>query len=122
MATRLAGVTVLSALLVGAAACHTVEGGGQRPAVLVADTPEARAAIKTVVLATTHDGQLSFAGSDLGREPVIVVQPPPPGPFEGNSPALPVYFDLMTDGKDCFARERRTGTLHPLHGITCRAR
>ena len=122
MATRLAGVTVLSALLVGAAACHTVEGNGQRPAVLVVDTPAARDALKTVVLATTRDGQLSFAGSDLGREPVIVVQPPPPGPFEGNSPALPVYFDLMTNGKECFARERRTGTLHPLPGVACRAR
>ena len=122
MATRLAGVTVLSALLVGAAACHTVEGNGQRPAVLVVDTPAARDTIKTVVMATTRDGQLSFAGSDLGREPVIVVQPPPPGPFEGNSPALPVYFDLMTNGKECFARERRTGTLHSLPGIACRAR
>ena len=120
MATRLAGVTVLSALLVGAAACHTVEGNGQRPAVLVVDTPAARDAIKTVVLATTRDGQLSFAGSDLGREPVIVVHPPPPGPFEGNSPALPVYFDLMTDGKLCFARERSSQTLHELPGVVCR--
>ena len=122
MVTRLAGVTVLSALMVGAAACHTVENGGPRPAVLVADTPEARDAIKTVVLRATRDGQVSFAGSDLAREPVIVVQPPPPGPFEGNSPALPVYFDLMTIGKECFARERRTGTLHPLTGVACRAR
>ena len=122
MVTRLAGVTVLSALMVGAAACHTVENGGPRPAVLVADTPEARDAIKTVVLRATRDGQVSFAGSDLAREPVIVVQPPPPGPFEGNSPALPVYFDLMTNGKECFARERRTGTLHPLPGVACRAR
>ena len=122
MVTRLAGVTVLSALMVGAAACHTVENGGPRPAVLVADTPEARDAIKTVVLSATRDGQVSFAGSDLAREPVIVVQPPPPGPFEGNSPALPVYFDLMTNGKECFARERRTGTLPPLPGVACRAR
>lgn len=122
MVTRLAGVTVLSALMVGAAACHTVENGGPRAAVLVADTPEARDAIKTVVLNATRDGQVSFAGSDLAREPVIVVQPPPPGPFEGNSPALPVYFDLMTNGKECFARERRTGTLHPLPGVACRAR
>jgi hypothetical protein len=122
MVTRLAGVTVLSALMVGAAACHTVENGGPRPAVLIADTPEARDAIKTVVLSATRDGQVSFAGSDLAREPVIVVQPPPPGPLEGNSPALPVYFDLMTNGKECFARERRTGTLHPLPGVACRAR
>jgi hypothetical protein len=122
MVTRLAGVTVLSALMVGAAACHTVENGGPRPAVLVADTPEARDAIKAVVLSATRDGQVSFAGSDLAREPAIVVQPLPPGPFEGNSPALPVYFDLMTNGKECFARERRTGTLHPLPGVACRAR
>jgi len=122
MVTRLRGVTALSLLMIGAAACHTVEGGGQRPAVLVADTPEARDAIKAVVLAATRDGQLSFAESDLSRDPVIVVQPPRPSPYEGNSPALPVYFDLMTDGKDCFARERVTGTLHPLPGIACRAR
>ena len=122
MVTRLAGVTVLSALMIGPAGCHTVENSGQRPAVLVADTPEARDAIKTVVLSATRDGQVSFAGSDLGRAPVIVVQPPPPSPFEGNSPALPVYFDLMTDGTDCFARERRTGALHPLPGVACRAR
>jgi hypothetical protein len=49
-----------------------------------------------------------------------VVQPPRLSPYEGNSPAMPIYYDLVTDGKTCSVRERAGGKTHPLPGVACR--
>jgi hypothetical protein len=33
---------------------------------------------------------------------------------------MPIYYDLVTDGKTCSVRERAGGKTHPLPGVTCR--
>jgi len=105
---------------VGIAGCHIVSTDPPRPALLVTDSPAARETITKVLLSATREGVVSVGTSDLSKDPVIVVQPPRPSPYEGNSPAVPVYFDLVTDGKRCFVRERPTGKTHPLPGVSCR--
>jgi len=105
---------------IGIAGCLTVSADAPRPAVLVTDGPAARETITKVLLAATREGVVSFGQSDLSKDPLIVVQPPRPSPYEGNSPAVPVHFDLVTDGKRCFVRERPTGKTHPLPGVACR--
>lgn len=130
MPSPVSRLAALLGLALGNVACHSVAGDGLRPAVLVEDSAQVREAITQVLLRVTRDGRVSFGTSDLAREPLIVVQPPPPGPFEGNSPAMPIYFDLVTDGTTCFLRERpapgtaRDGTalLHPLPSVRCRTK
>jgi hypothetical protein len=63
---------------------------------------------------------VAIGPGDPTRDPTIAVLPPAPGPYEGNSPSMPTYFELVTDGKSCFLRERERQTLHPLPGVTCR--
>ena len=67
-------------------------------------------------------GRITLGPVDLSRDSVISVLPPPPGPFEGNSPAMPRYFELVTDGKKCFLRERGKDEVRALPGATCRVR
>jgi hypothetical protein len=122
MPAGLARVAVLLGLAVGLAACHTVTGAELRPARLAEDNPQARERITAVLLRATREGRVTFGDSDLSKEPLIVVQPPAPGPREGNSPAMPAYFDLLTDGKACFLRARDGGSLYPLPDVDCRAR
>lgn len=130
MVSRVCRIALLLGSAMSLAGCHTVAGDGLRPAVLVADGPAARAEITRTLLAVTRDGRVSFGESDLTRAPLIVVQPPPPAPFEGNSPAMPTYFELVTDGSACFLRRRADGSgptteprqLHRLEGVRCRPR
>ena len=101
MSDRLPRLALTVGLALGVVACHTVATDAPRPAVLVEDSPAARETIKKVLLAATREGVVSFGQSDLSKDPLIVVQPPRLSPYEGNSPAMPIYFDLVTDGKSC---------------------
>lgn len=113
-------VAMALGLALGISGCHTVAGDAPRQAVLVADDAKARETITQVLLGATREGRVSFGQSDLTKDPLIVVQPPPLSPYEGNSPAVPVYYDLVTDGRRCFLRERKSGKTHALPGVTCR--
>lgn len=119
MRGRLAQSAFVAALMIGGTGCHTLGGDALRPAVLVRDAPEAREAITKAAQAATREGRVSFGTSDLSKDPVISVQPRP-APSEGNSMAMPTFFDLVTDGKACFLREQKTGKTHPLPGVACR--
>ena len=120
MAARVCRIALLLGSAMSLAGCHTVATAAPRPAVLVEDSPAARETIKKVLLAATREGVVSFGQSNLSKDPLIVVQPPRLSPYEGNSPAMPIYYDLVTDGKTCSVRERAGGKTHPLPGVTCR--
>lgn len=102
------------------AACQTPRDPQLRPAVLADATPATLQTLDRVLLKATKEGRGQRGPGDPTRDPVIAVLPPPPGPYEGNSPALPTYFDIVTDGSRCFVRERQTGVAHPLPGVACR--
>jgi len=104
------------------AGCNSLGKDVLRPALLSEDSADAQSALVREMDRIAPRGRVDLTNHDPTKDPVLVVQPFRPTPNEGNSTAVPVYFDLMTDGKDCFARERRTGTLHPLPGVACRAR
>lgn len=113
LATGLAAGVIL-------AACQTTAAVALRPAVLVDATPEALRQLDRTLAAATGRGRIKRGPGDVTKEPAIAVLPPPPGPYEGNSPAMPVYFDLVTDGKGCFVRDRSSGKTHVLRGVSCR--
>lgn len=116
-------VAAIAATALGLVACQTPAAGKDpRPATLERVTPESREALTRALEAILKQGRVRLGPGDLGKESVITVLPPPPGPYEGNSPAMPAYFELMTDGKTCFALERRSSVMHPLPGVACRAK
>jgi hypothetical protein len=120
MRPRLPPFALGSLLAASVVACHTVAVGSIRPAVLSDANPTTMAAVAQVLAKVTGQGRVALGPGDPTRDPTITVLPPLPGPYEGNSPAMPTYFDIVTDGKACFLRERTKQTLHPLPGVACR--
>lgn len=110
------------ALALGSAACQTTAQISVRPAVLLDDNEQAIMAIQSTLETVLQQGRVNLGPSQLTQDSVITVLPPAPGPYEGNSPAMPRYFELVTDGKQCFLRERGARDLHALAGVNCRAK
>jgi hypothetical protein len=113
---------LMTAVVLGSAACQTTAQIPVRAAVLLDDSQQAIVAIQSTLEPVLQQGRVNLGPSDLTRDSVITVLPPPPGPYEGNSPAMPRYFELVTDGKHCFLRERGERALHSLAGVNCRAK
>lgn len=111
----------MTAVVLGSAACQTTAQVSVRAALLLDDNERDIAAIQEALEGVIRRGRISLGPSDLTRDAVITVLPPAPGPYEGNSPAMPRYFELVTDGKLCFLRERGARELHALAGVNCRA-
>jgi hypothetical protein len=120
MRPRLPRFVLASFLAASVAACHTVAGDSMRPAVLSDASPKTMAAVTQVLAKVIGQGRVTLGPGDPTRDPTITVLPPAPGPYEGNSPSMPTYFEIVTDGKACFLREREKQTLHPLSGVSCR--
>ena len=122
MPSRSQRSALMVALALGSAACQTTAQIPVRAAVLLDDSQQAIVAIQSTLEPVLQQGRVNLGPSDLTRDSVITVLPPPPGPYEGNSPAMPRYFELVTDGKHCFLRERGERALHSLAGVNCRAK
>lgn len=120
MTRRFVGVAFAAGLAAGAAACQTTAGAAAQEAVLLEQRDETLVVIKETIEKIIGPGRVNLGPVDLTRNSVIAVLPPKPGPYEGNSPAMPRYFELMTDGERCYVRERGEATLHTLTGIRCR--
>lgn len=112
----------MAALALGSAACQTTAQGSVRAALLLDDREPVITAIKTTLENVIQKGRVSLGPNELTRDSLVTVLPPPLGPYEGNSPAMPRYFELVTDGKNCFLRERGDKTLHLIAGVGCRAK
>ncbi len=109
----------LGVLIVSLAACQT--SSEPRLARLETATPESRAALTRVLAQAVGRAEVQLGPLDLTRQPVISVLPPPLGPLEGASTALPEIFELVMIDRDCYVRRRRDGALFALPGLSCRA-
>lgn len=67
-------------------------------------------------------GRLELGPVDPDAPTEIYVLPPPLGPLETHSVALPERFEVMMQGEACFAVAPETGTAHRLEGVACRPR
>lgn len=116
--TTRAVCAALIALCVGA--CQTVGSAAVQPAVLLEGQASALETVKQTLVELTQQGRITLGPGDLTRKSLISVLPPPPGPYEGNSPSMPTYFELVTDGERCYLRERGKDALHQLPGVSCK--
>ena len=121
MRTRSGTIALVLSLAASAGACQTTADVALRPAVLLKPNEQTRTLLENVIAEVVGAGRVTLGPVDLTRNSVISILPPAPGPFEGNSPAMPRYFELVTDGKECFLRERGKDELRALPGTTCRA-
>ena len=121
MRTRSGKIALVLSLAASAGACQTTADVALRPAVLLKPNEQTRTLLENVIAEVVGASRVTLGPVDLTRNSVISVLPPAPGPFEGNSPAMPRYFELVTDGKECFLRERGKDELRALPGTTCRA-
>ena len=121
MRTRSGKIALVLSLAASAGACQTTADVALRPAVLLKPNEQTRTLLENVIAEVVGAGRVTLGPVDLTRNSVISILPPAPGPFEGNSPAMPRYFELVTDGKECFLRERSKDELRALPDTTCRA-
>jgi hypothetical protein len=113
-------IALILGLAASAGACQTTGGASLRTAILLEPDEQTRALLVKTIEDLVGSGRITLGPVDLTRDSLISVLPPQPGPYEGNSPAMPRYFELITDGKNCFLRERGKDELRALPSTTCR--
>lgn len=114
---RLAAIILLAPLSAGA--CQTAST--QEPATLNAGDEATLSRIKATLSEAVGRAQIKLGPEDLATSTTISVLPPPLGPNETHSTAMPTVFDIVTNGKSCFAIRRETGNSYRLDGVSCTA-
>jgi len=96
-------------------ACQTLAADGSAT-VDLADA-RTRAEVAEALAKAVGRAHVELGPSD-GR--AVTVLPPPIGPYETNSPAMPIRFDIEKRGDACVAVRHDTGKAYPLPGVDCR--
>lgn len=91
-----------------------------QPAVLEKADHETLARMKTTIATAMGKGRIDFGAIDLENSPQIPVLPPRPGPFEGQSLAIPTYFDLAIQNGRCVVVRRQTGEVIAVPEASCK--
>lgn len=115
---RRAAITVLSLILVSG--CQTDGNADPVPAVLQQADETSLRQLESVLADALGRASVELGAGDVTESSVVVVLPPPLGPLEGNSPAAPELFDLVTYNGDCFVVSQDTGEQFELAGLACR--
>jgi len=97
-------------------ACQSVAADGR--ARVDMNDPATHAAVTAALSEAVGRGHIELGPTD-GY--IVTVLPPKPGPYEGNSPAMPVRFDIEKRGDACVAVRHDTGQVVSLPGVTCTA-
>ncbi len=103
-------------LLLGGCATPMTEG----PARLEIADVETLTALKSALGEALGRASITLGPEDLSTSGAVSVLPPPPGPLEDRSLAMPVIFDLGIEDGACVAVRRDTGAVAPLRGVRCR--
>jgi hypothetical protein len=98
------------------ASCQSVAGDGR--ARVDMNDPATHAAVTAALSEAIGRGHIELGPTD-GY--IVTVLPPKPGPYEGNSPAMPIRFDIEKRDETCVAVRHDTGKAYPLPGVTCAA-
>ena len=108
-------------LLLSLAACQTMAGAGavsERATVNLGE-PATRAAVTEVLARAVGRARIELGPTDGPLTAIITVLPPPPGPYETNSMAMPVRFDIELREEGCVAVRHDTGQAYPLASVQC---
>ncbi|HEY2944440.1 MAG TPA: hypothetical protein VGN09_18555 [Vicinamibacteria bacterium] len=119
MATMLTVAGILSL-----AACATLSGRRDRPAVLTNPTAEIRAELVRTVSAALSTAPITIADDALTRESTLIIERTRPRdasgvPLSGRETGRPEQFRLVKNGSRCVLVHERTGKRWTLESATC---
>ncbi|MEC7288608.1 MAG: hypothetical protein VXW22_00715 [Pseudomonadota bacterium] len=111
-------IAILAFGLTGA--CEHKTGGAQ-PAVLLDSSAPVLDRLSRQV--SDHIGRtgMSLGPEDLRSQSSFTMLPPPLGPSESNSAAIPVRFRLIIDHGTCFAARDQSDDRIELYDVSCAA-
>jgi hypothetical protein len=90
-------------------------------AVLAEDDLHAQSRIRSAIERELGRSPVAFGPSDPDQPSRFAALPPPPGPLEDRSLALPTMFRLELRGDRCGLVREDAGTWIPLEGVRCLA-
>jgi hypothetical protein len=115
---------ILGALAMGVplGGCQAMEPSTEtsQAAVLQSADAETLARVRAMLSQATGRAEIDLGAGDPTREPVLIVLPPPLGPLETRSLAVPIRFDIELRGARCYVVRTDTGAAFPLDGVACR--
>ena len=117
MRHRLAASLIVTLAL---SACQTV--AGTQVATVDLGDPNTRAALQAALARAVGRARVELGPSASASTSSVTVLPPPLGPHETHSMALPVPFDIVSEGGRCLAVRRDTKETYDLPGVTCESR
>jgi hypothetical protein len=91
-------------------------GAGDGRAHVDMNDPATRSAVTAALSDAVGRARIELGPTD-GH--VLTVLPPKPGPYEGNSPAMPIRFDIEKRDGTCIAVRHDTRQAYDLPGVTC---
>ncbi|MGA1343103.1 MAG: hypothetical protein ACO33A_08670 [Hyphomonas sp.] len=108
--------TRIAMLLIAAlAACD------QEPvaAVLADASDETMDQLRSALASALGRASVTLGAGDVTAVPEVLVLPPALTPPEGNSPAMPIVFDILLLNGDCYVRRRGSPDLVALADVAC---
>ena len=112
-----AAILMTGLIVFGAGGCQM--SASQTPARLKPDDRESLAALSSALSDILGRARIEFGAMDAGSDYPITVLPAPPGPYETNSPAMPIHFALVMEAGRCMLIRQDTGEEHVLTGVDC---
>ena len=105
--------------LIACAACQS-QTPTSVPATLSDASAETLDSLRLQIAELLGQDRVRFGSDDLTTTSTITVVPPPLGPLETHSTAVPIRLDLILEGETCFAVRRDTQERTALRDISCR--
>ena len=113
-------ISALALAVTVLAACQH-NGDDPVPAVLDDMSDATMQSLKSALAASLNKTGVRLADADLTQTSLVTVVPPPPGPLETRSTALPIEYRLLLAGDTCYGERSSTGERIDLPGVSCRA-
>jgi len=89
------------------------------PAVLADASPETISRLQDALASALGQARVTLGAGDVTAVPEVAVLPPAVTPLEGNSPAMPIMFDILLQDGDCHVRRRGTQELVLIRDVAC---
>ncbi|ADU14345.1 hypothetical protein [Asticcacaulis excentricus] len=115
---RLVPAGLLCAL--GLVGCQTMAAGKAVPASVDLSDPQTVSRLKSALAPVIGRAHIEFGPSAASQPTMLSVLPPPLGPLETHSTALPAIFDVVIKDGKCLAVRHDTGAETELKDVTCR--
>ncbi|UDF02497.1 hypothetical protein [Asticcacaulis sp. AND118] len=104
----------------GLGGCQTMAAVKAVPASVDMSHPETVRRLKAALAPVMGRAHIEFGPSAATQTTMLGVLPPPLGPLETHSTAVPTLFDVMIRDGKCLAVRHDTGAETELKGVTCR--